>query len=764
MVPKAQAFSDDEEEKTTIESGWEEEASTTVEQGEVAEKIRALGLDAQRRNNITNVTSTNAGMQDELTVDDQRANAAISMITPMSQARLLITGGNDSGAELLVAPGKSYTIGRSVDNDCVLTDIAVSRKHFDLRYEAGSWVLVDRGSGNGTLVNNNIEDQPFMLANGDTIEIGNTTFRFEIPNGVPRIASSVDVSIDTPQPEEEEEEEDEPSTVAGKPLRADEIMTPSQMPPPAFARPKTLPPPAPPLRSRSPSVAPMPMPVLNASLGYPQPIPSAATTIPSLGQGNSARPMGSPTMLGDSMGMPMPNTLPTTIPGQGRPLAPSQLPPQQPYNGGYPSAGNHAQMLVVGNHIPRDATSTALVPPTPYNGMPVLAPQPVYAPPQISRRTKMILAGAGLTLFAAIATVAIIKGSSGGAPANGGQPEPAKTDPVKTAPPVGKTIQPIDPPPQTTKVDPPKKDPPKVDPPKTIATVVPPKVDPPKVDPPKVDPPKTIATVVPPKVDPPKKDPPKVDPPKVDPPKTIATVVPPKVDPPKKDPPKKDPPKKDPPKKDPPKKIVKAEPPPKKDPPKKDPAKKRVGVDTSGIKAKAEDQFKAKRFSEAAATLRAAAASSDPEDATDLKSAAAVYEQFGRAYNVAMAPGTAAKDAYPALKRAKIYDPEGVFSAEIQSKLAQVAPKAASSFMAAKNYAAAKEAVAAAEAAGGSNSTTQAVRATLETTAGTLYKEAMSELAADPAGAKAKLKQVQSMVDSKSSWYQKAGKALSGPG
>src|SRR3954468_10286500 len=198
VVPKAKPFpeeGDDEEEKTTIESGWEEEASTTVEQGEVAEKIRSLAMEAPRRTQ-TNVTSTNAGQLDEPTVDDQRANAAISMITPQLQARLLVTSGNDTGVELRVAPGKSYTIGRAVDNDIVLTDIAVSRKHFELRYEQGSWVLVYRGSGNGTLVNNNLEDQPFMLANGDTIEIGNTTFRFEIPNGLPRAIPTVDVSLD----------------------------------------------------------------------------------------------------------------------------------------------------------------------------------------------------------------------------------------------------------------------------------------------------------------------------------------------------------------------------------------------------------------------------------------------------------------------------------------------------------------------------------------------------------------------------------------
>src|SRR6185436_3496659 len=98
-------------------------------------------------------------------------------------------------------------------------------------------------------------------------------------------------------------------------------------------------------------------------------------------------------------------------PGQGPPMAPSQLPPGYMPNG-YPQA--NAQMLVAANGAPRDATSTALVPPTPYNGMPVVAgPMQPYATPVLSRRVKMILAGAGLALFAAIATVAIIKGGSG---------------------------------------------------------------------------------------------------------------------------------------------------------------------------------------------------------------------------------------------------------------------------------------------------------------------------------------------------------------
>src|SRR5687767_775010 len=188
VVPKAPAtFSQsDEEEKTTIESGWEDEASTTVEQGEVAEKIRSLGVEtpmrpaANGRTNNTHITSTNGGQLDEPTVDDQRAHAALSLITPsVAPARIVVTAGNDNGQELEIRPGKTYTIGRAIDNDFVLTDIAVSRKHFDLRHENGTWIVVDRGSGNGTVINGAIEDQPFALMNGDMIEIGNTHFRFD---------------------------------------------------------------------------------------------------------------------------------------------------------------------------------------------------------------------------------------------------------------------------------------------------------------------------------------------------------------------------------------------------------------------------------------------------------------------------------------------------------------------------------------------------------------------------------------------------------
>src|SRR5580698_10487293 len=124
---QAKSGETDEEEKTTIEHGWEDEASTTVEQGEVAAKLRAIGTDPPRRT-ITSVTSTNSTNLEEPTMDDQRANAALAnlpvltpseMVTPVTIAKLMCTGGNDAGREFDLRPGKSYSIGRAIDNDVV---------------------------------------------------------------------------------------------------------------------------------------------------------------------------------------------------------------------------------------------------------------------------------------------------------------------------------------------------------------------------------------------------------------------------------------------------------------------------------------------------------------------------------------------------------------------------------------------------------------------------------------------------------------------
>ena len=110
-----------------------------------------------------------------------------------SGASLVVTAGSDLGREFILDATRSMTVGRGLDNDIVLTDITVSRKHFDLSFGvsggATRWILSDRGSGNGSLVNDRVEDAPFAISHGDRIEIGQTEFRFEQSDGSARWAT-----------------------------------------------------------------------------------------------------------------------------------------------------------------------------------------------------------------------------------------------------------------------------------------------------------------------------------------------------------------------------------------------------------------------------------------------------------------------------------------------------------------------------------------------------------------------------------------------
>ena len=90
-----------------------------------------------------------------------------------------VIGGNDRGKEFTLGQG-DHTIGRSLDNEVVLADIAVSRKHTLVCEENGLFVLRDLGSGNGTLVNGQ-KVHTYHLKDGDQIELGNTLMRFRLP-------------------------------------------------------------------------------------------------------------------------------------------------------------------------------------------------------------------------------------------------------------------------------------------------------------------------------------------------------------------------------------------------------------------------------------------------------------------------------------------------------------------------------------------------------------------------------------------------------
>ncbi|NOZ87096.1 MAG: FHA domain-containing protein [Deltaproteobacteria bacterium] len=81
------------------------------------------------------------------------------------------------------------TIGRGVDNDVIISDLAASRQHAIVQVRDGSYFLADLGSGNGTRVNGRrIDEVP--LKGGEEIEIGTVRCHFVIPsakNGQPHV-------------------------------------------------------------------------------------------------------------------------------------------------------------------------------------------------------------------------------------------------------------------------------------------------------------------------------------------------------------------------------------------------------------------------------------------------------------------------------------------------------------------------------------------------------------------------------------------------
>ncbi|QQR89464.1 MAG: FHA domain-containing protein [Myxococcales bacterium] len=86
---------------------------------------------------------------------------------------LLVEQGSDQGKSFVLNPGIT-TVGRGVDNEVILTDVTVSRKHLRIINEQKELQLEDLGSGNGTLVNGESAFK-IPLKFGDRIRIGETS-------------------------------------------------------------------------------------------------------------------------------------------------------------------------------------------------------------------------------------------------------------------------------------------------------------------------------------------------------------------------------------------------------------------------------------------------------------------------------------------------------------------------------------------------------------------------------------------------------------
>lgn len=84
-----------------------------------------------------------------------------------------------NGRRLVVGPDGAV-LGRSRECEIVIADPNVSRRHADLRLEAGAWVISDLGSTNGTRVNGHRIQEAEVLRPGDEIELGSSLATFEL--------------------------------------------------------------------------------------------------------------------------------------------------------------------------------------------------------------------------------------------------------------------------------------------------------------------------------------------------------------------------------------------------------------------------------------------------------------------------------------------------------------------------------------------------------------------------------------------------------
>lgn len=82
--------------------------------------------------------------------------------------------------------GKEYffetqaTMGRVEENDILVVEPGVSRRHAQVRDEHGIYLLEDFGSANGTRLNGEKIEAPEVLRDGDYITLSQTTFQFSV--------------------------------------------------------------------------------------------------------------------------------------------------------------------------------------------------------------------------------------------------------------------------------------------------------------------------------------------------------------------------------------------------------------------------------------------------------------------------------------------------------------------------------------------------------------------------------------------------------
>ncbi|MBK6313128.1 MAG: GGDEF domain-containing protein [Blastocatellia bacterium] len=94
---------------------------------------------------------------------------------------LIVLQGESLGSAVPLG-GQMFTIGRGSDCELRVDDNLASRAHARLESAAGGLVycIVDLGSTNGTFVNSQVVEDPYVLRDGDKIRVGRHVFKFAL--------------------------------------------------------------------------------------------------------------------------------------------------------------------------------------------------------------------------------------------------------------------------------------------------------------------------------------------------------------------------------------------------------------------------------------------------------------------------------------------------------------------------------------------------------------------------------------------------------
>ena len=92
-------------------------------------------------------------------------------------ASILFLSGPENGRRVPIDRDQ-VSIGRGLDCTIVIDDALVSKCHAIISHEDGRWVFADQQSRNGTRVNNRRVKAPVVLADGDTLQLGDYQLKF----------------------------------------------------------------------------------------------------------------------------------------------------------------------------------------------------------------------------------------------------------------------------------------------------------------------------------------------------------------------------------------------------------------------------------------------------------------------------------------------------------------------------------------------------------------------------------------------------------